>query len=82
MNTLNSKLKPIADELYTLIAKSVNSGAYVREYADEQPTYERIKASLPYGLVRWISPAEVDAIAQNLYGRLRKNGILAKMRRT
>ena len=48
MNTLNSKLKPIADELYTLIAKAVNTGKYVREYADEQPTYDRIKASLPY----------------------------------
>ena len=34
MNTLNSKLKPIADELYTLIAKAVNTGNYVREYAD------------------------------------------------
>lgn len=81
MNTLAPEIKSIADCLYKLMAKAVNEGAYLKEYAVEKPTYERIKASLPYGLVKWTAPKDVDAIAQNLYVRLRKNGILAKMRR-
>lgn len=66
--------------LTTMISNSVKTGRYTRSYVGEEPTLERLKASLPQMALGIPSEEDYDEVVETVYKKLRKSGILARIR--
>lgn len=78
-NNRAKELNLIAAHIVRLITESVKRGTTSRHYADEQPTRERIKASIPWHITG-VHQDEQDYVMDIVYPKLRKNSVLAKLR--
>lgn len=77
---MNSSLLTIAKNIQKLITMSVKRGFWTRSYSSEQPTREAIDLSIPWAVCGVKSYEEKSLVMDYIYPRLRKNGILAKLR--
>lgn len=81
------KINNMVKVTYSAIAKCVKTGQYAPEFEGEQPTRARIKHSVrlavrgckAYGSM-FKTKCQYEMFDEMLYTKLRKNGILAKMR--
>ena len=78
-NSRAKELDLIAANIVRLVTASVKRGTASRHYAGEQPTRERIKASIPWNITG-VSQDEQDYVMDIVYPKLRKNSVLAKLR--
>ena len=76
----NTKIESAANFIQKLITVSVREGKWCRSTVDEQPTRENIERSIGWGLLGIYDRAEANAVMDIVYPKLRKNGILAKLR--
>jgi len=76
----NTKIESAAEFVRKLITNSVREGKWCRSTVDEQPTRENIERSIGWGLLGIYDRAEAKAVMDIVYPKLRKNGILAKLR--
>lgn len=72
-------LNILAAKIQKHITVSVKTGMWARHYVGEQPTRERICASIPWNSLG-IGLDESGYVIDIIYPKLRKNGILAKLR--
>ena len=75
MNRINT----VAANLQSLISYAVKHRTWRRSFADEAPTRANIKRSIPWWTLG-LNATEIDEVMDIIYPKLRKNGILAKMR--
>lgn len=76
------ELDAFADMVYSFIKNSVEKGLWAPEYEGEQPTRERIEASLPWHMVTPEPTAEEkNYVMDKVYPKLRKNSVFAKMKK-
>jgi len=75
MNRINT----VATNLQSLISYAVKHGTWRRSFAGEAPTRANIKCSIPWWTLG-LNATEIDEVMDIMYPKLRKNGILAKMR--
>lgn len=73
-----NEINEVAAKLQSLITGTVKKGTWIRSFASEQPTYENIKRSIPWPVS--YTDADVTQVMDIVYPKLRKNGVLAKMR--
>lgn len=78
----NTKIEAAATAIQKLITASVKQSKWVRSYANEQPTRENIERSIGWAYLGIYDKDEADAVMDIVYPKLRKNGILAKLRGT
>ena len=76
----NPKIESAANFIQKLITNSVKEGKWCRSAADEQPTRENIEKSIGWNLLGIYDRTEAKAVMDIVYPKLRKNGILAKLR--
>ena len=76
----NTKIEATAAKIQKLITNSVKEGKWCRSTVDEQPTRENIERSIGWGLLGIYDRDEAKAVMDIVYPKLRKNGILAKLR--
>lgn len=74
------KVNDTAKFVQQLITASVKQSAWRRSALGEQPTRENIKLSVFWPMLGISSNDEADAVMDIVYPKLRKNGILAKLR--
>ena len=74
------KINNAAKFVQQLITASVKQSAWCRTMPNEQPTRENIKLSVFWPMFGINSNNEADAVMDIVYPKLRKNGILAKLR--
>lgn len=74
------ELNEIASKVQKTIAMSVKHGAVARSYPGEQPTKEAIRRSIPWAWIGLQDFDEINFVVETVYPKLRKNGILAKLR--
>ena len=75
-------LDAFADMVYSFIKNSVEKGLWKPEYEGEQPTRERIEASLPWSMVIPEPTAEEKSyVMDKVYPKLRKNSVFSKMKK-
>lgn len=75
-----SALLETSKVIYKTIAASVKRGLWVRTEINEKPTKERIRCSIPWSQFGLYDYDEINFITDTIYPKLRKNGILAKLR--
>ena len=76
----NTKIEATAAAIQKLITTSVKNGAWGRSYANEQPTRENIERTVGWEYLGIHDKDEAKAVMDIVYPKLRKNGILAKLR--
>ena len=76
----NTKIESAAEFIRKLITNSVKEGKWCRSTADEQPTRENIEKSIGWALLGIYDRSTINAVMDIVYPKLRKNGILAKLR--
>ena len=76
----NTKIESAAEFIRKLITNSVKEGKWCRSVADEQPTRDNIEKSIGWALLGIYDRSTADAVMDIVYPKLRKNGILAKLR--
>ena len=76
----NAKIESAANFIQKLITNSVKEGKWRRSAADEQPTRENIEKSIGWNLLGIYDRPTANAVMDIVYPKLRKNGILAKLR--
>lgn len=76
----NAKIESAANFIQKLITNSVREGKWCRSTVDEQPTRENIERSIGWGLLGIYDRSMANAVMDIVYPKLRKNGILAKLR--
>ena len=74
-------LDGFADMVYSFIKNAVKQGSWAPEYEGEQPTRERIEASLPWELLGDPTAEEKNYVMDKVYPKLRKNSVFAKMKK-
>lgn len=74
------ELNEIASKVQKTIAMSVKLGGVARSYPNEQPTKEVIRRSIPWAWIGLSDYDEINFVLETVYPKLRKNGILAKLR--
>ena len=74
-----NEINTVASNIQSLITCAVKRGSWGRSFAEEKPTYENIKRSIPWWTMN-LTDDEVTKVMDIVYPKLRKNGILAKMR--
>jgi len=79
-STRIAELNEIATKVQKSIAASVKNGGFARSYPDEQPTKEAIRRSIPWAWIGLSDFDEINWVLDTVYPKLRKNGILAKLR--
>lgn len=78
--TMSKKeINTIASNLQSLITYAVKHGTWGRSFAEEKPTYENIKRSIPWWTMH-LTDDEVTKVMDIVYPKLRKNSVLAKLR--
>ena len=76
----NTKIESAAEFIRKLITNSVKEGKWRRSAVDEQPTRDNIEKSIGWALLGIYDRSMVNAVMDIVYPKLRKNGILAKLR--
>ena len=76
----NTKIEFAAEFIRKFITNSVKKGKWCRSTADEQPTRENIEKSIGWVLLGIYDRSTINAVMDIVYPKLRKNGILAKLR--
>lgn len=76
----NTKIESAANFIQKLITTSVKEGKWRRSIVDEQPTRENIEKSIGWTLLGIYDRDTSKAVMDIVYPKLRKNGILAKLR--
>lgn len=76
----NTKIEAAASAIQKLITTSVKQSKWARSYASEQPTRENIERSIGWACFGIYDETEAKAVMDIVYPKLRKNGILAKLR--
>ena len=76
----NTKIESAAEFIRKLITNSVKEGKWCRSTADEQPTRENIEKSIGWAFLGIYDRSMANAVMDIVYPKLRKNGILAKLR--
>ena len=77
----NTKIETAAAAIQKLITSSVKQSKWNQSYANEQPTRENIERSIGWAYLGIYNRDEAKAVMDIVYPKLRKNGILAKLRR-
>lgn len=77
---MSTTLLTIAKSIQKTITMSVKRGLWAKTSKSEQPTKEAIDLSIPWAMCGITSYAEKDLVLDYIYPRLRKNGILARLR--
>ena len=75
-----AELTTIAAEVQKIITMSTTHGVWCRSYPGEEPTKESIRRSVPWAWIGLTDYDEINWIVDTVYPKLRKNGILAKLR--
>ena len=75
-----AELTALASQVQKTIAASTKHGVWQRSYPEEQPTKEAIRRSIPWAWIGLIDYDEINYVMDIVYPKLRKNGILAKLR--
>lgn len=75
-----SELLNLAVQVQKTIASSTKRGVWRRSYPEEQPTKESIRRSVPWTWIGLTDCDEINYVMDIVYPKLRKNGILAKLR--
>ena len=75
-----SELLNLAAQVQKTIASSTKHGVWQRSYPEEQPTKESIRRSIPWAWIGLTDCDEINFVMDIVYPKLRKNGILAKLR--
>lgn len=75
----NTKIEAAA-AIQKFITASVKQSKWSRSYANEQPSRENIERSIGWACLGIYDKDEADAVMDIVYPKLRKNGILAKLR--
>lgn len=76
----NAKIESAANFIQKLITNSVKEGKWCRSTEGEQPTRENIEKSIGWNLLGIYDRSMANAVMDIVYPKLRKNGILAKLR--
>lgn len=76
----NAKIESAANFIRKLITNSVKEGKWCRSTDGEQPTRENIEKSIGWNLLGIYDRSMANAVMDIVYPKLRKNGILAKLR--
>ena len=76
----NTKIEIAAATIQKLITSSVKQSKWNRSYANEQTTRENIERSIGWAYLGIYNRDEAKAVMDIVYPKLRKNGILAKLR--
>ena len=76
-----TKIEIAAAAIQKFITASVKQSKWNRSYANEQPTRENIERSIGWAYLGIYNRDEAKAVMDIVYPKLRKNGILAKLRR-
>lgn len=74
------KVANAANRIQKLITVSVKEGKWGRSSIGEQPTRENIEKSIGWAYLGIYDKDEAKAVMDIVYPKLRKNGILAKLR--
>ena len=74
------ELNALAAQVQKTIADSTKRGVWRRSYPEEQPTKESIRRSIPWAWIGLDDSDEINYVMNIVYPKLRKNGILAKLR--
>ena len=74
------KVNAVATTIQKHITNAVKNGHWCRTSDGEQPTRENIEKSIGWILLGVYDKDEVKAVMDIVYPKLRKNGILAKLR--
>ena len=77
----STKIEIAAAAIQKLITSSVKQSKWNQSYANEQPTRENIERSIGWAYLGIYNRDEAKAVMDIVYPKLRKNGILAKLRR-
>ena len=75
-----AELTTLASYVQKTITASTKSGVWKRSYPEEQPTKESIRRSIPWAWIGLSDYDEINYVMDIVYPKLRKNGILAKLR--
>ena len=75
-----TELTALASQVQKTIAASTKHGVWQRSYPEEQPTKEAIRRSVPWAWIGLTDYDEINYVMDIVYPKLRKNGILAKLR--
>ena len=75
-----AELTALASQVQKTIAASTKHGVWQRSYPEEQPTKEAIRRSVPWAWIGLTDYDEINYVMDIVYPKLRKNGILAKLR--
>ena len=75
-----AELTALASQVQKTIAASTKHGVWQRSYPEEQPTKEAIRRSIPWAWIGLTDYDEINYVMDIVYPKLRKNGILAKLR--
>ena len=75
-----AELTALASQVQKTIAASTKHGVWQRSYPEEQPTKEAIRRSVPWAWIGLTDYDEINSVMDIVYPKLRKNGILAKLR--
>lgn len=76
----NTKIESAANFIQKLITNSVKEGKWCKSTKGEQPTRENIEKSIGWNLLGIYDRSMANAVMDIVYPKLRKNGILAKLR--
>lgn len=76
-----AELDMFADAVCSFITNAVKQGLWKPEYEGEQPTRERIEASLPWAMLPGVTAEEKAYVMNIVYPKLRKNSIFSKMKK-
>lgn len=76
----NTKIESAAEFIRKLITNAVKDGRLSKSTVDGQPTRDNIEKSIGWILLSIYDPSTTNAVMDIAYAKLRKNGIIAKLR--
>lgn len=76
----NAKIESAAEFIRKLITNAVKDGRLSKSIVDGQPTRDNIEKSIGWILLSIYDPSTTNAVMDITYAKLRKNGIIAKLR--
>ena len=76
-----AELDAFAQTICGFITKAVMNGFWKPEYEGEQPTRDRIEASLPWDMLPGVTAEEKSYVMDIVYPKLRKNSVFSKMKK-
>jgi len=76
-----AELDAFAETICSFVTKAVKNGFWKPEYEGEQPTRDRIEASLPWAMLPGVTAEEKAYVMDIVYPKLRKNSVFSKMKK-